>query len=238
MRLEAGFLCYRPADDVPDVAPPPCLAGGRITFGSFNNLAKVSADAMALWARILKQVRGSRLLIKSRVINDESIRRRIRRAFAAHGVDSRRLDLRGRQPSNASHMAMYGEVDVALDTFPYNGTTTTFDALTMGVPVVTLAGRTHASRVGVSILTHAGLGEWIAKDPDDYVAKAVALAGEIGRLEELRRTLRGQVLKSPLGDAEGMARKLERAYRAMWAKWCDTVTPSPRYSGERAGERG
>jgi predicted O-linked N-acetylglucosamine transferase (SPINDLY family) len=208
------------------------VKSGRVTFGSFNNLAKVSADTMALWARILRQVPSARLLIKSRMINDESIRRRIRRAFAALGVDSRRLDLRGRESSHASHLAMYADVDVALDTFPYNGTTTTLDALTMGVPVVALEGRTHASRVGVSILTHAGLGEWTARNGDEYVNRAVALAGDAGRLETLRRTLRGQVLGSPLGDATGLAGKLEVAYRQMWTTWCADAVPSARDADE------
>jgi predicted O-linked N-acetylglucosamine transferase (SPINDLY family) len=220
IRLPGSFFCYRPAEELPDVASPPCEVTGQVTFGSFNNLAKVSADVIALWARVLDEVPLSRLMIKSLALNDEPTRRRIRRAFAAHGIDSRRLDLRGREVTYRQHLAMYAGVDVALDTFPYHGTTTTCEALAMGVPVVTLAGRTHASRVGVSILTHAWLEDWIAKDADEYIFKAVSLASDPARLKELRRVLREQLFNSSLGDANALARHLEESYREMWSKWC------------------
>jgi len=140
--------------------------------------------------------------------------------FAAHGVAGERLELLGPEAQLAAHLERHGEVDIALDTHPYHGTTTTCEALWMGVPVVSLAGGAHVSRVGVSILTRVGLGELVAQSPEQYVQKALSLARDLPRLAELRATLRERLKGSPLLDAPGIARSVEAAYRIMWRSWC------------------
>jgi predicted O-linked N-acetylglucosamine transferase (SPINDLY family) len=141
-------------------------------------------------------------------------------AFAESGVSSDRLSLHGFLPSFADHFALYNRIDIALDTIPYNGTTTTCEALWMGVPVITLAGRTHVARVGVSILTGLGLSELVAQNGEDYVQTAAGLARDWRRLDALRKGLRLRMQTSPLMDGPGLTRRLECAYRTMWRRWC------------------
>jgi protein O-GlcNAc transferase len=146
--------------------------------------------------------------------------------FAAVGIGEDRLDLRGWIATRDSHLELYGEIDIALDTYPYQGTTTTCEALWMGVPVVTLAGTSHRSRVGVSILSNLGLAELIAGDPEQYVRLAVDLANDLPRLTEIRAGLRERMLRSPLTDAPRFARNVELAYRQMWRSWCESHAKS------------
>src|SRR5262249_16286140 len=148
-----------------EVAPAPVERRGAITFGSFNNLAKVSAEAVALWKSVLDSVPGSKLMLKSRPLADEKTREDVLSRLQASGIAPARLILSGWKESTDAHLAAYGDVDIALDTWPYNGATTTCEALWMGVPVVTLSGRTHASRMGASLLAAAGLDELIARTP-------------------------------------------------------------------------
>jgi protein O-GlcNAc transferase len=220
VRLPDVFLCYRPLDDAPPVAPCPCGTTGVVTFGSFNTLEKVTAAQIGLWAQILRRSPGSRLMLKNKSLGDAAVRERVRAAFAAHGVDGERLVLAGPEREPARHLARYNEVDVALDTFPYAGTTTTCEALWMGVPVVTLAGATHRSRVGLSLLTAVGLSELVATAPQQYVDLALAMAGDPPRLKALRETLRDRVRTSCLTDAPRFTRHLEAAYRRMWIAHC------------------
>ena len=220
VRLPDVFLCYRPPDDAPGVAPQPHVATGRATFGSFNTLEKVTAAQIGLWAQILRQVAGARMLLKNKSLGDAGVRDRVRAAFAAHGVGAERLVLAGPEPEPARHLARYHDVDVALDTFPYGGTTTTCEALWMGVPVVTLAGPTHRSRVGLTLLSAVGLSELTATTPQQYVDLAVTLAGEPARLRALRDSLRERVRLSPLTDARRFTENLESAYRQMWRAHC------------------
>jgi predicted O-linked N-acetylglucosamine transferase (SPINDLY family) len=140
--------------------------------------------------------------------------------FAARGIGPERLQLFGKIPSLAGHLELYNRIDVALDPFPYNGTTTTCEALWMGVPVVTLAGKTHAGRVGVSLLTSVGLPRLIAGDRNHYVRVVEELAADLPGLAALRGGLRKRVAESPLTDAPGFARDMEAAYRRMWREWC------------------
>jgi predicted O-linked N-acetylglucosamine transferase (SPINDLY family) len=203
------------------IGPSPCLATGRITFGSFNNLSKITAGTIELWSAILKAVPDSRLLLKNTSFKDIPTRQYYYREFAKRGIADDRLDLRGPLRDTSDHQAVYNEVDIALDPFPYNGTTTTYEALWMGVPVIVLAGTMHAGRVGVSILTQVGLTEHIARDPDHYVRIAVELAGNPAHLSELRATLRRRMADSPACDAKAFARDVENAYRLMWKKWCE-----------------
>ena len=224
VRLDGGFLCYRPPVSLAiDKARPD---GAGIRFGSFNNLAKLNDSVVACWADILNRVPGSCLILKSRSLIDPETVARCRSVFAEHGVDPARLDLRERTVTLAESFTAYNEVDIALDPFPYNGTTTTFDALWMGTPVIALAGDRHSGRVGVSILTHAGLGDLIAETPERYADLAAALAADGGRRSRLAAGLRQRLEASPLMDANGFARRMENAYRAMWRQWCgDTAAP-------------
>ncbi|HFD79131.1 MAG TPA: tetratricopeptide repeat protein [Gammaproteobacteria bacterium] len=223
IRLPRGFLCYDPHEaGLP--AENTVHDNSVITFGSFNNLAKVTPQVIALWSRLLHETPDSRLLLKTKPLRDESVRKRVRQAFKAHGIDPERLELTGWLPDRSGHLSLYGQIDVALDTFPYNGTTTTCEALWMGVPVVTLGGDVHSARVGVSLLTQAGLEEFIADTEDQYIEIAVGLASDQSRLRELRAGLRERVAASPLCDADGFARQIEGAYRQMWERYTGAVT--------------
>lgn len=214
-RLDPPFLVYRPRKEAPPVADSPWVARGHVTFGSFNNAAKISATSLALWARILQRVPDARLLLKSNGLDEPALAADMRRRFAALGGDPERLDLQGQQPTLERHLACYAEVDVALDTTPYAGTTTTCEALWMGVPVVSLAGASHAARVGASLLASVGHPEWIAATADAYVDIAASLAADREGLRRLRTALRPSVATSPLTDAAAFTRRLETAFEAL-----------------------
>lgn len=219
-RLATSYFCYTGPGEEAATAPPPALASSRITFGSFNNLTKVSARTMALWSRVLQAVPRSRLLVKSKPLADAQVRAEVEQRFAASGVPAARLALHAQQAGLAEHLAAYREVDIGLDTFPYNGATTTCEALWMGVPVVSLRGATHASRMGDSILSAAGLADFVCRGEDEFVAKCVAVAADLPALASLRDGLRPRLLASPLADAVRSTRDLENAYRGMWRSWC------------------
>ena len=219
VRLKNGFLCYLPPEESPEVSPTPVLRNGTVTFGSFNQLPKLSNEVVRIWAATLSRVPGSRLLLKAHGFSNEETRSRFRERFAEHGITPDRLELRCDVPSTRSHLELYGEVDVALDPFPYNGTTTTCEALWMGVPVIAWAGPTHRARVGVSLLTGLGLAEWIAESRERYVELAVELAGDPARLDRIRHGLRDRMRQAPLMDGAGFTRGLEQAYREMWRSW-------------------
>lgn len=221
VRLPGGFLCYQPPADAPAVTPPPSLENGRITFGSFNNLAKVNAEVVALWARLLQAVPEAGLIVKYHWLSDGATRERYHGLFAAHGVKRERVELLKMAPSTTAHLGLYSRVDIALDTFPYNGTTTTCEALWMGVPVITLTGNRHSERVGTSLLTQVGLSGCIASSGEDYIARAAGLAGDRERLRELRATLRQKMAASALCNGGRITREIEEAYRAMWRSWCN-----------------
>jgi predicted O-linked N-acetylglucosamine transferase (SPINDLY family) len=227
VRLPDGFLCYGPPDDAPDVAAAPFHAAGHVTFGSFNSLAKLTADVIATWARILQQVPDSRLLLKSRPLADDSVQTRVLRLFAERGIAGGRIALMARIPSTRDHLAAYGRLDIALDTFPYNGTATTSEALWMGVPVVALNGARHAARVSGDILSRISLTELAGESESDYVDIAVALAHDPDRLAALRAGLRERLRTSPFCDAARFAADLERTFRDMWRRWCGDGAASP-----------
>jgi predicted O-linked N-acetylglucosamine transferase (SPINDLY family) len=196
-------------------------AGAPITFGSFNNFLKVSAETLSAWARLLERVPGSRLLIKSPYLEDSEVLASVREKLAAAGIATDRVELLGFFASPAEHLATYSRVDVALDTFPYNGTTTTCEALWMGVPVVSLIGDRHASRVGLSLLTAVNHSDWAAETPEAYIEKATLLANDRPSREVLRKTLRADFTASILCDHEGQASRFESALRYSWRKWCE-----------------
>ncbi|MGE0719673.1 MAG: tetratricopeptide repeat protein [Alphaproteobacteria bacterium] len=218
VRLGRPFLAYAPPPDAGPVSARP--AGAPPVFASFNVLPKISAATVAAWAGILAAVPGSRLLLKARGLDDPDTAALWRARFAAAGVAPDRLDLRGRVASTAAHLAVYDAVDIALDPFPYNGTTTTLEALWMGVPVVTLAGDRHAGRVGAAILRPLGLDDLVAADAGAYVASAVALATDAHRRATIRAELRQRLAASPLLDATDFTRAMEGALRAEWRRWC------------------
>jgi predicted O-linked N-acetylglucosamine transferase (SPINDLY family) len=222
VRLEGGFLCFRPPPDSPPAANPPFLAEGVFTFGSFNNMAKISPHTVRLWSAILRQAPQSRLALKNKALTEPEARERLLGWFAAEGIGGERLVLSGTVDSLAGHLDAYRRVDLALDTFPYHGTTTTCEAMWMGVPVVSLTGETHVSRVGLSLAAQVGLDEFAARSEAAYVELALGLAADPGELVRLRASLRERMRKSSLMDEAGFARKLERAYRGMWREWCAT----------------
>ena len=218
-RLPHGFLCYRPPDAAPAVGQLPADLSGAVTFGSFNNLAKVTPQVVAVWAEILRRLPSSRLVLKAGGFEDDGTRRRFARLFEAEGVAAERLDLLPQLAGMAEHLAAYRRLDLALDPFPYNGTTTTCEALWMGVPVLTLAGRQHAGRVGASLLTGLDLGGFVAEDAAGYIDSAVRLAGDLPALAALRASLRSRLERAPLCDAAGFARQVEAAYRRFWRRY-------------------
>jgi protein O-GlcNAc transferase len=216
-RLPETRLCFTPPNvDVP-VTPLSALTNGYITFGCFNNLTKINDGVVALWSRVLTAVPESRLLLKSRQLKDASVRQGIIERFAAHGVDAGRLILEKPAPRE-EYLAAYQRVDISLDPFPYPGGTVTAEGLWMGVPVLTLAGEHFLSRQGVGLLMNTGLSEWVATDPDDYVARAVSHAGDLQGLAALRASLRDRFLASPICDAKRFARNFEQALEGMWGK--------------------
>jgi len=220
VRLPNGFLCFTPAADAPEIGEAHALTAGHVTFGSFNNLAKVTPDVVATWARVLDGVPNSRLVVKSKPLADEATRERYFELFDAQGIDAERVELIPWIASKSGHLGAYSRIDIGLDPFPYNGTTTTCEALWMGVPVITLSGDRHAGRVGACILTRVGLAELVAETTASYVEKAVALAGDPDRLSALRKGLRDRLERSPLCDAPRFTRDIEAAYREMWHRFC------------------
>jgi len=220
IRLPDGFHCYQPPSGAPSVGPLPATTAGHITFGSFNNLAKTNPEVLGLWAEILHAVPTSRLTLKSRCFNDEDTASFFTEGFAELGIDGERISLLTPVKSTAEHLAQYNAIDIALDTSPYNGTTTTCEALYMGVPVITLAGGHHVGRVGASLLNAYGLTELIAPDRAGYVALAAALANDRDRLSNLRAALRAKVKDAASSDPERFAQWVEAAYRDMWRRFC------------------
>jgi len=220
VRLAGNAWCYLPPEASPEVAPPPVVRAGHVTFGSFNILPKITEDVIGTWSRILLAAPGSRLLLKNKSLADAATAERVRQLFVSQGVDAERLEFRASDPSHADHLRSYAHMDIALDPFPYHGTTSTCETLWMGVPLVTLAGRTHVGRVGVSLLSNLGLQDWIGQTQEDYVRIAAELARDTENLIQQRKTLRERFRASALCDGVRLTRELESAYRAMWGRWC------------------
>lgn len=233
LRLPRCFIAYGPPPTSPDPAPlPPSETKGFMTFGSFNTGYKISAQVIEAWAKILAAVPNARLLLKARQYMSMDVCSRIRSDFARYGVPAEQLLLVGAVDSFQEHLMIYRNIDLALDTFPYNGTTTTCEAMWMGVPTLTLAGSCHASRVGTSLLTTVGLNEpLVAHTIDDYVQRAIAFANSPAELRSVRDSLRQRMLASDLCNADTLATEMERLMRAEWVRWCKG--PQPTYGRHR-----
>jgi predicted O-linked N-acetylglucosamine transferase (SPINDLY family) len=220
VRFAPTAWAYEPPEFAPEPNAPPCATGKPVTFGCFNNLTKFTDAQFRVWARLLAAVPDARLVFKGRGLSDEAVRERYFGRFAAAGLPLERVELLERTAETKDHLALYHRVDIALDTFPYNGTTTTCEALWMGVPVVAVLGDRHAARVSASLLTAVGHPEWIAADTDDYVRLAAELAADPARLAHLRANLRGEMVSSALLDHAGQAALFGEALRACWREWC------------------
>lgn len=219
------WSCYEPPDDSPEPGELPALRTGRVTFGSFNNFCKINDQVLETWAKILGAVEGSRLVLLTKI---GSHRTHMTDFLRQRGIAPERLEFldylssaEGR--TQGSYLERYHQIDLALDTFPYNGMTTTFDALWMGVPVVSLVGQTSLGRAGLSLLTNLGLPAFAVANTEDYARLAVQTVRDLPRLAALRGALRPMMQKSPLLDAETLARQVEEAYRIMWRRWCETA---------------
>jgi protein O-GlcNAc transferase len=220
VRFSSSAWSYAPPPEAPDPASVAERAGGPVTFGCFNTFAKVTDQALGAWARLLDSVPGSRLRLKAAGFGEPSIAAQVRERLVRAGLDPSRVDALARTPGMAGHLSLYRDVDVALDTHPYNGTTTTCEALWMGVPVVTILGDRHASRVGASLLTSVGHPEWIARDWDDYIATAGRLVRDRANRRGAGAALRNAMRVSALLDHPGQAERFGRAVRECWASWC------------------
>jgi predicted O-linked N-acetylglucosamine transferase (SPINDLY family) len=215
IRLSRCAWCYEPDAEAPEVGTLPFQRNGHITFGCFNNMAKLNPALFDMWAEILIKVPDSHLRLKARTLTDDRVKNELKDYFTAKGIAAERLDFFGHTRKIHEHLNHYHQVDIALDSFPYHGTTTTCEAMWMGCPVVTRAGAAHVSRVGVSLLSAVGLEEFIGQNREDYIGKAAALAGDIDRLVELRAGMRGRLKSSPLMNATDFAREFEVALLQM-----------------------
>ncbi len=227
IRLDPCFLCYVPPPDAPAVAPAPGVEGTPITFASFNAWRKLNPRVIGLWAKVVAAVPGSRLLIKCVDMRDDASRARVRSMLDAEPALQGRYELLPSRTTIDEHLLTYAQVDIALETLPYHGTTTTCEAMYMGVPVVTMAGDLHVSRVGVTLLKNIGLDDLIARNDADYVRIVATLAGDVARRRSLRETLRPRLLASPICDAEGFTRRFSGALRAVWQAACDGGVARP-----------
>lgn len=217
VRLPSYFFCFAPPQSSPPVGPLPAQRKGHLTFASLNHIHKLTAENFRVWARILGRVPDSRLLVLAYAPG--VLERNVRNLMAAEGIDPARVEVVNKRP-RYDYLQMHNEIDLALDTFPFNGHTTVCDALWMGVPSIMLEGGSYASRFGGSTLLGVGLGEFIARSLDEYVELAVSWAIKREPLAELRSGLRERLLRSPLVDARRFAREVEAAYRQMWRTWC------------------
>ncbi|EXJ10786.1 TPR domain protein, putative component of TonB system [Imhoffiella purpurea] len=216
-RLDVPSLVYRPEPGMGPVGSLPARVWGGITFGTLTRSVRINHRTIRVWSEILDRVGGSRLVIDSKDFAPDSMRAALQARFAEHGIGPERLAIGYHSPP----WDLLRCIDIGLDCFPHNSGTTLIETLYMGVPFITLAERPSVGRIGSLMLEGAGHGEWIAGSEAEYVAKAVALAGDLASLSEIRAGLRGELESGPWRDEAGFARRVERAYREMWRCWCD-----------------
>ncbi|MBP7669848.1 MAG: hypothetical protein KA106_01185 [Ferrovibrio sp.] len=219
IRLGRSPLAYRPPDTVPAIGPLPALRNGHVTFGCFSRAVRINDRVVALWARLMHQVPGSRLVLNNRHFTDAATQRFFADRFAAHGIAPERLDLIATL-TQATTWAEYNEIDIALDPFPHNAGTTTIEALWMGVPVLSRSDRPSVGRFGASILGALGMRDWVAADDAGFIAAGVAKAADLAALADLRAGLRVRFEASAMRDGAGLARAIEAGYRQLWREWC------------------
>lgn len=219
-RLPETRLCFSPPPCDVGVSDLPALRNGHVTFACFNNLTKMNDQVVALWARVLRSVDRSILMLKADQLDDATVRASVQKRFATHGIEPERLKLEGRS-SRSAYLEAYQRVDISLDPFPFAGGTTSVESLWMGVPVLTLAGERLVSRQGVGLMMNLGMPDWVAADEADYVAQAVGHASDLSALAAQRAGLRHRLQASPLMDSNRFAQQFESALRSMWAKWCE-----------------
>tara|TARA_R110002072_G_scaffold89737_1_gene200922 strand:+ start:1864 stop:3687 length:1824 start_codon:yes stop_codon:yes gene_type:complete len=222
LRLPHGFLCYEGLSDIPYKKQPPYFDNGFITFGSFNNLAKVNENVIKAWSDILLATPNSKIVIKSKQLSEASVHQRYLGFFEGYGISSDRITLLAMLPSTADHLSIYNQIDIALDTFPYNGTTTTCEAMWMGVPTMTFVGDRHSARVGASIMTHAGFTELISSNQETFIINTIALANQPDRLKSLRKDMRIRMQNSDLCNAKQFARDIEHIFKQAYSEKCNT----------------
>ena len=222
LRMGDGYIVYSPPPYAPDVNPLPAPRNGYVTFGCFNNLAKITPKVIETWATILNRVPNSILVLKTHQLSDADTAKAFRTAFAARGVDPDRIECRGASGHRA-FMGQYGDIDLVLDPFPYSGGLTTCEALWMGVPTITLPGETFASRHSASHMSNAGLSDWLVASLNAYIDMAVSRTEDLQALATLRAGLREQVRTSPLCDGPRFGRNLGNALRHTWQEWCRTI---------------
>eukprot|EP01127_Copromyxa_protea_P022173 TRINITY_DN7846_c0_g1_i1.p1 TRINITY_DN7846_c0_g1~~TRINITY_DN7846_c0_g1_i1.p1 ORF type:complete len:674 (+),score=75.64 TRINITY_DN7846_c0_g1_i1:115-2022(+) len=223
LRLPGSFLCYTPPLGPPPVSQSPCVQNGYVTFGSFNNFAKINTVVLELWSQVLLSVPNSHLFLKCKPFSDEVIRNRVLDEIADYGIDKSRIHLVGHVQEVKNHLSLYSNIDIALDTFPYAGTTTTLESMLMGIPVVVLKGHNHAHNVGVSLLRSVpSITELIAETDQEFVSKAIALANDAERLVNTRKQLRNDLLSSRLCDRTAYMKNVMKMYRNVWEKYCSS----------------
>ena len=222
IRLDAPFLCYYPPETLPEISALPFIENKYITFGSFNYLGKINKNVITVWAELLKNIPDSVLILKSRPLRDRFVQQKIHQLFNQKGVDQNRVQLKAYNQSMYEHLSQYKQIDIALDPFPYNGTTTTCEALIMGVPVFTIEGSNHSGRVTTSLLKAVGLHDFITKNKTDLLYKVDVLLKDKNLLLYLRSHLRGLMLKSKLCDGRQHTKKIETVFSKIWQKKCNT----------------
>jgi predicted O-linked N-acetylglucosamine transferase (SPINDLY family) len=221
-RVRGSYLTFQVGYPVPDVAPSPCLSSGQLTFGSLCSRYKITPEVIGAWSEILRRCPAARLLLRNAGLESESERDYLLSEFERRGVERTRLELLGRAP-HYQFLETYSRIDIALDTFPYNGGTTTTEAIWQGVPVVAFSGATWASRTSCTILREGGLADWVADDSDGYVELAVRWANDPAApqlLSDLRSSMRNRLSSSSACDTVGFTRAMESLYRDMWCNWC------------------
>jgi len=219
IRLDPSFLCYNPPDEIPIGDKLPVEKNSYITFGSLNNFSKLSKSTILTWANILNDVKDSRLVLKNINPVPDLLRDNILTTFLNFGIDASRVTLYHAIDKREEHLTLYNEIDICLDPFPYNGTTTTFEAIFMGTPVITLAGKSHHSRVGHSILSNLELDKLSANSKEKYIEIVSQLANDIPRLRHYRKTLRQTLLNSPLTDSTLFTKKFEKVLKQCWSNF-------------------
>jgi predicted O-linked N-acetylglucosamine transferase (SPINDLY family) len=219
IRLPETFWCYDPLDGELPISPLPAQTAGYVTFGCLNDFIKINDHVLRLWARVLADVPGSRMMI---LCPEGAHRKALLSVFGSQGIEAERIEFVTFVP-RGKYLERYHKIDLGLDAFPYNGHTTSLDSCWMGVPVITLAGQMATGRAGVSQLTNLGMTELIARTPEEFVKIACDLANDLPRLVEIRRTIRPRMKASPLMDGARFARNIEAAYRGMWREWCESV---------------